>query len=92
MERQIIWRGLLAGAAAGVLAFVFARIFVEPQINRAIGYEDGIAAARENLETAAGHAAHRCRLRFEGAERRRPVGVADEKGHVGNQHRRHPCF
>ena len=32
MEKQIIWRGLLAGAAAGVMAFMFARIFVEPQI------------------------------------------------------------
>ncbi|MGQ9352678.1 hypothetical protein [Mycolicibacterium gilvum] len=26
IEKQIIWRGLLAGAAAGVLAFGFARI------------------------------------------------------------------
>ncbi|AFM19407.1 putative cobalt transporter subunit (CbtA) [Mycolicibacterium chubuense NBB4] len=49
MERQIIWRGLLAGAAAGVLAFLFARIFVEPQINRAIDYEDGIGAAHEAM-------------------------------------------
>ena len=46
MERQIIWRGLLAGAAAGVLAFLFARLFVEPQIDRAIGYEDGVGAAQ----------------------------------------------
>jgi Probable cobalt transporter subunit (CbtA) len=58
MEKQIIWRGLLAGAAAGVLAFVFARIFVEPQIDLAIGYEDGIGAAHEAMEAAAGQAAH----------------------------------
>ena len=58
MEKQIIGRGLLAGAIAGVLAFVFARIFVEPQIELAIGYEDGIGAAHEAMEEAAGAAAH----------------------------------
>lgn len=58
MEKQIIGRGLLAGAIAGVLAFIFARIFVEPQIELAIGYEDGIAAAHEAMETAAGVAGH----------------------------------
>ena len=26
MEKQIIWRGLLAGAAAGVLSFIFSRV------------------------------------------------------------------
>lgn len=57
MEKQIIWRGLLAGAVAGVLAFVFARIFVEPQIERAIGYEEGVGAAHEAMEAAA-HAGH----------------------------------
>ncbi|BBX68082.1 CbtA family protein [Mycolicibacterium psychrotolerans] len=49
MEKQIIWRGLLAGAVAGVLAFVFARLFVEPQIDRAIAYEDGVGAAHEAM-------------------------------------------
>ena len=57
MEKQIIWRGLLAGAVAGVLAFVFARIFVEPQIDLAIGYEEGVGAAHEAMEAAA-HAGH----------------------------------
>ena len=57
MEKQIIWRGLLAGACAGVLAFLFARIFVEPQIDRAIDYEDGIGAAHDAGGKAA-HAAH----------------------------------
>lgn len=55
MEKQIIWRGLLAGAAAGVLAFLFARLFVEPQIGLAIGYEEGIGAAREAIQHGAGH-------------------------------------
>jgi Probable cobalt transporter subunit (CbtA) len=41
MEKRIIWRGVLAGAAAGVLAFVFARVFLEPVIGRAIDYEGG---------------------------------------------------
>jgi predicted cobalt transporter CbtA len=58
MEKQIIGRGLLAGALAGVLAFVVARIFVEPVIERAIGYEDGVSAAHEAMETAAGHGGH----------------------------------
>lgn len=58
MEKQIIWRGLLAGAAAGVLAFLFARVFVEPQIDLAIGYEDGVGGAHEAIEAAAGAAAH----------------------------------
>lgn len=58
MEKHIIGRGLLAGAVAGVLAFLFARIFVEPRIELAIGYEDGVGAAHEAMETAAGVAGH----------------------------------
>lgn len=58
MERQIIGRGLLAGALAGVFAFLFSRIFVEPVIERAIGFEDGVGAAHEGLENAAGHGGH----------------------------------
>ena len=53
MEKQIIWRGLLAGAVAGVLSFIFSRIFIEPVIERAIGYEDGIGAAHEASRGAA---------------------------------------
>jgi hypothetical protein len=40
VERRIIARGLLAGALGGVLAFAFARVFVEPVISRAIEFED----------------------------------------------------
>lgn len=54
MERRIIARGLLAGALGGVLAFVFARIFVEPTIGRAIEYEDG----RSEAEAAMGAHEH----------------------------------
>ena len=53
MEKKIIWRGPLAGAIAGVLAFLFARIFVEPVIDRAIGFEDGVTEAQE-----AAHSGH----------------------------------
>lgn len=58
MEKQIIWRGLLAGAAAGILAFLFARIFVEPQIELAIGYEEGVGSAHEAIDHAAGVHGH----------------------------------
>jgi predicted cobalt transporter CbtA len=47
MEKRIIGRGLLAGALAGVLAFGFARIFVEPVIERAIAFEDGVGEAHQ---------------------------------------------
>ena len=58
MEKRIIWRGLLAGAVAGVLAFVYAKIFLEPIIGRAIDFEDGTAAAHEAMEMAAGGHSH----------------------------------
>ncbi len=69
MEKQIIWRGLLAGAAAGVLSFIFSRIFIEPVIDRAIGYEDGIGAAREALSTGAAGHDHGAEGGFEGFTR-----------------------
>ncbi|MGH3851402.1 MAG: CbtA family protein, partial [Pseudonocardiaceae bacterium] len=48
MEKRLIARGLLAGVAGAVLAFLFARVFAEPVIGRAIEYEDsrtGVALA-----------------------------------------------
>ncbi|GFG54535.1 cobalt transporter [Mycolicibacterium agri] len=48
MEKQIIGRGLLAGAVAGVAAFVFARTFVEPVIDKAIGYEEASAGGHDH--------------------------------------------
>jgi hypothetical protein len=58
MERQIIGRGLLAGAAGGVLALIFSKIFLEPIVGRAIDFESGSAAAHEAMEAAAGHGHH----------------------------------
>ena len=54
MERRFILRGLLVGAIGGILAFVFARIFAEPQIQAAIDYESGREAAQAALDRAAG--------------------------------------
>jgi predicted cobalt transporter CbtA len=56
MEKRIIWRGILAGAIGGLLAFVFARIFAEPQIQQAIDYEEGRNHAQEALDQATGMA------------------------------------
>jgi len=50
VEKRLITRGLLAGAVGAVLAFVFARVFAEPVIGRAIAYEDG----RTEVEHAQG--------------------------------------
>jgi hypothetical protein len=47
VEKRLIARGLLAGAAGAVLAFVFARLFAEPVIGRAIAFEDGRTAAEQ---------------------------------------------
>lgn len=43
MEKHIIGRGLLAGALAGLLAFVWAKIFLEPIIGRAVDFEEHAA-------------------------------------------------
>ena len=52
--RSFIAFGALAGAVGGLLAFVFARIFAEPLIQRAIAYESGRHEAQEALDRAAG--------------------------------------
>ncbi|OBB06215.1 cobalt transporter [Mycobacteriaceae bacterium 1482268.1] len=48
MEKRIIGRGLLAGAIASVAAFVFARTFVEPVIDRAIAFEESQAGGHDH--------------------------------------------
>ncbi len=54
MEIRIIGRGALAGIVAGVLGFIFARIFAEPVINQAIDYESGRDSWLALLNKAAG--------------------------------------
>ncbi|ACC43501.1 conserved membrane protein [Mycobacterium marinum M] len=52
VERRLIARGLLAGAVGAVLAFVFARLFAEPIIGRAVEFEDA------RTEAAHAHGVH----------------------------------
>jgi hypothetical protein len=57
MEKDLIGRGVLCGALAGLLTFVFGRIFAEPYVQKAIDYESGRDAAQAVLDKAAGLAA-----------------------------------
>jgi hypothetical protein len=54
VEKKLVLRGLGSGALAGLLSFVFARIFAEPIIARAINYESAREAAQALLDKAAG--------------------------------------
>lgn len=54
MEIRVIGRGALAGLIAGVLGFVFARVWAEPVIHKSIDYESGRDDALAALNTAAG--------------------------------------
>ena len=45
MIRRLLVRGLIVGALAGVLAFVVAYLFGEPQLQRAIDFEDAAGPA-----------------------------------------------
>jgi putative cobalt transporter subunit CbtA len=48
MARALVLRAMGVGAVAGLLAFIFARIFAEPVIQAAIDYE----SARDDVKTA----------------------------------------
>jgi hypothetical protein len=54
MEIRVIWRGAVAGLIAGVLGFVFSRIYAEPLVDQAIDYEEGRGAVLDALREAAG--------------------------------------
>jgi hypothetical protein len=45
LVRGLLVRGLLLGLLAGVLAFAFAKLFGEPQVDKAIAFEDAQNAA-----------------------------------------------
>ena len=45
MTGQLLLRGMLAGLLAGLIAFGFARLYGEPQVDRAIAFEELMAAA-----------------------------------------------
>jgi predicted cobalt transporter CbtA len=54
VEIRIILRGAVSGFIAGIIGFVFARIFAEPYINKAIDYESGRDDAIKAIAKAAG--------------------------------------
>jgi predicted cobalt transporter CbtA len=70
VEKRLIARGLLAGAVAAVLAFVFARLCAEPIIGRAIAYEDG----RIEAENAQGVHEHGIELFTRGVQANAGLG------------------
>src|SRR4051812_38016041 len=43
MARSFLIRGMLCGLAAGLLVFIFAKIFGEPNVDSAIGFEEQLA-------------------------------------------------
>ena len=47
MVGNLLLRGMLVGVVAGLLAFGFARVFGEPQVDRAIAFEEQTAAAEQ---------------------------------------------
>jgi hypothetical protein len=70
VEKRLIARGLLAGAVGAVLAFVFARLFAEPVIGRAIAFEDG----RTEVEHAGGVHEHGTELFTRGVQANAGLG------------------
>jgi hypothetical protein len=54
MEIRIILRGAVSGFLAGVVGFIFARIFAEPWVGKAISYENGRDNAIKAVAKAAG--------------------------------------
>jgi hypothetical protein len=54
MEKRLILRGVAAGGIAGLVCFIFARIFAEPVIQAAINYQNARDAAQAALNKAAG--------------------------------------
>src|ERR1700754_3079107 len=53
MVGKLLVRGMLAGIAAGLITFAFARVVGEPQVDQAISFEEKADAAKE---AAQGHA------------------------------------
>src|SRR5665213_3361185 len=50
--RELLVRGMLVGVLAGLLAFAFAKTFGEPNVDRAISFEDSHASAGEPAHAA----------------------------------------
>ena len=58
MVKSLLIRGMIAGAIAGVLAFGFAQIFGEPEIEYAIAFEEQMAAKESGTRLLAEAAHH----------------------------------
>lgn len=50
MTRPLLVRGMLVGVAAGLLAYVFSRVFGEPQVQHAIDFEHHLARLHHDRE------------------------------------------
>src|ERR1700730_5666518 len=50
MVGNLLLRGMLVGVVAGTLAFCFAEIFGEPQVDRAIAFEEQTAQAAGGMQ------------------------------------------
>ncbi len=55
MTGQLLVRGMLVGLLAGFLAFGFASVFGEPQIDKAIGFEEQMSHMHAAAEPGAAH-------------------------------------
>jgi hypothetical protein len=53
MVRGLLIRGMLIGLAAGVLMFLYAKVFGEPQVDKAIAFEEAQAAAAGEIDEGA---------------------------------------
>lgn len=54
MVRTLLIRGMLVGFLAGLLVFGFAKVFGEPQVDRAIAFETAMDAAKMKADLAKG--------------------------------------
>ena len=72
MVRELLIRGMIAGLIAGLLAFGIAKIFGEPQVDRAIAFEEQHAKA----EAAEHHHDH-------SAANQHEMGAAQGDNHAG---------
>jgi Probable cobalt transporter subunit (CbtA) len=71
VEKRLIVRGLVTGALAAALAFIFARLFAEPAIGRAIAFENG----RVDAENAQGVHEHGAELFTRGVQANVGLGL-----------------
>ncbi|GLU39312.1 MULTISPECIES: CbtA family protein [unclassified Pseudomonas] len=58
MTGKLLLRGMLVGVLAGLIVFAFAFVFGEPQVDRAIAFEEQMSALHEAEEATSGGAAH----------------------------------